>query len=129
MSDPGAPRWPHPHSTERRSLLRALLGMSLAVPCGSLAGAIGLASAQGSDPKTARPQPGDLLVFASGDKIGTVITLENLPLGGPPVTAYPMDPKTRMVRDGSRLNQILVIRLPAEELTGDTRERAAQGVV
>src|SRR5262245_10406340 len=40
-----------------------------------------------------------------------------------------MDPKTRLVRDGSRLNQILLLRLRVDELTEDTRARAAQGVV
>lgn len=40
-----------------------------------------------------------------------------------------MDPKTCLVRDGSRLNQILVLRLRVEDLTEDTRARAAQGVV
>jgi Rieske Fe-S protein len=67
-------------------------------------------------------------VFASGDNVGTVITLEDVPLEAL-VPAYPMDPKTRLVRDGSRLNQILVLRLRAAELTEETRARAAEGVV
>ena len=129
MSDPGPSDSRYPLSPARRRLLRALLGMSLAVPCGGLGGAIGLAAAQSSDPKVTRPQAGDQLVFASGEKVGNVISLEEIPLGGPPVTAFPMDPKTKLVRDGSRLNQILVIRLRPEDLTEDTRERAAQGVV
>ena len=102
--------------------------MSLAGPCASVTGAIELANAQSPDPRVARPQAGDQLVFSSGDKVGTVITLEDVPLGAL-VTAYPMDPKTRLVRNGSRLNQILVLRLRIDELTDETRARAAEGVV
>ncbi len=129
MSRPSAPGPPQTPSPERRALLTALLGLSLSVPCGNLVAAVGLAGAQTNDPKAARPRAGDQLVFASGDKIGEVIALQDLPLGGPLVTAYPMDPEARLVRDGSRLNQILVIRLRPEDLDVDTRARAAEGVV
>ncbi len=129
MSRPSAPGPPQTPSPERRALLTALLGLSLSVPCGNLVAAVGLAGAQTNDPKAARPRAGDQLVFASGDKIGEIIALKDLPLGGPLVTAYPMDPETRLVRDGSRLNQILVIHLRLEDLDVDTRARAADGVV
>ena len=46
------------------------------------------------DPKKARPQEGDRFVFFSGDRKGEVIKLEDLPLGGPQIVAYPMDPAT-----------------------------------
>ena len=42
---------------------------------------------------------------------------------------YPIDPSSRVVRDGSRLNQILLVRLAPEELDEDTRARSADGVV
>jgi Rieske Fe-S protein len=42
---------------------------------------------------------------------------------------YPMDPSSRVVRDGSRLNQILLVRLAQDELDEDTRARSADGVV
>ena len=129
MSQPGAPGPPQTPSPERRALLTALFGMSLVVPCGNLVAAVSLAGAQPNDPKAVRPRVGDQLVFASGDRIGKVIALKDLPLGGPPVTAYPMDPEAHLVRDGSRLNQILVIRLRPEDLDVDTRARAAEGVV
>jgi Rieske Fe-S protein len=43
--------------------------------------------------------------------------------------AYPIDPQSKTVRDGSRLNQVLLIRLDAEALTDDTRARSAAGIV
>src|SRR5262245_208609 len=128
MRNLGSSRWPHAPSPERRRLLQALIGLGLAAPGGSVMGAVGLASAQSTDPRAARPQAGDQLVFASGDKVGTVVTPEGVP-AEVLVTAYPMDPKTRLVRDGSRLNQILVLRLRIDELTEVTRARAAEGVV
>jgi rieske iron-sulfur protein len=128
-SESGVADSPPLGSVERRALLQALVAMTLAVPCGSLMAAAGLANAQGGDPKAARPQGGDQLVFASGEKVGKIISVEDLPLGGPFVIAYPMDPGSRIVRDGSRLNQILVLRLPPEDLDDATRARAGEGIV
>jgi rieske iron-sulfur protein len=76
-----------------------------------------------------RPQKADLLVFADDDHAGEVIKPDDLPLGGPPVHAWPMDPKTRVVRKGSRLNELLVVRLDPAEIDDDTRSRAADGIV
>jgi rieske iron-sulfur protein len=43
--------------------------------------------------------------------------------------AYPMDPQTKTVREGSRLNQVLLIRLDTETLAEETRTRSAAGIV
>jgi Rieske Fe-S protein len=77
----------------------------------------------------ARPDKGDLLVYASGDKAREVITLSDLRLGGPPVMAWPMDPASKSLRDGSRLNEVVLVRLPAERLDDTTRTRSVDGVV
>jgi Rieske Fe-S protein len=76
-----------------------------------------------------RPQKGDLLVVTEGDHAGEVIEPQDLQLGGPPVHAWPKDPKTSVVRNGSRLNEILVLRLDPAELDDDTRAHAADGIV
>src|SRR5262249_35486553 len=76
-----------------------------------------------------RPQKGDLLVFSEGDREGRVVTLADLPLGGPPVHAWPKDPKTSVVRSGSRLNEILIIHLDPASLDDQTRSRATDGIV
>jgi rieske iron-sulfur protein len=86
-------------------------------------------AATDDDPKKARPQDGDRFVFFSGDRKGEVIALEDLPLGGPQVLAYPMDPATNTVRNGSRLNQVLLIRLAPDQLSSDTAAQAADGAV
>ena len=43
--------------------------------------------------------------------------------------AWPKDPKTSVVRNGSRLNEILIIRLDPAELDEQTRARAVDGIV
>ena len=113
MSDCGYPR---------RTLLRGAIGLGLTLPLGSVQ------AAQEEDPKKARPQAGDQLVFFSGDRKGQVIKPDDLTLGGPQVLAYPMDPADT-VRNGSRLNQVLVIRLDPAQLSKETSANAAEGVV
>jgi rieske iron-sulfur protein len=107
----------------RRALLRAALGAA-AFFC-----ARRHAAAQTGDPRTQRPQAGDRFVFAAGQRIGQVISPGDLPVGRPPLLVYPVDPSTRVVRDGSRLNQVLLVRLAPDELDEDTRTRSADGVV
>src|SRR5258705_7481198 len=76
-----------------------------------------------------RPQKADVLVFSEGEHVGEVIKTEDLKLGGPPVRAWPKDPKTSVVRKGSRLNELLVVRLDPAELDDETRTRAADGII
>jgi Rieske Fe-S protein len=76
-----------------------------------------------------RPKPGDHFVFAEGDREGEAIAPADIPPGGPQILAWPMDPRTKVVRDGSRLNQVLLLRLDPEEFDEDTRPRSADGVV
>jgi Rieske Fe-S protein len=76
-----------------------------------------------------RPQKGDLLVASEGDNEGQLIKPADLKQGGPPVRAWPKDPKTSVVRSGSRLNEILVVKLDPNELDETTRARAADGIV
>lgn len=104
--------------------------------CGAVAAGIGLSSplrnARADDEKLGAdelPQEGDHFVFAEGDNTNKPITLKDIPLGGEPVQAWPMDPKTKVVRDGSRLNQVLIVHLKLDELDDETRARSADGIV
>jgi Rieske Fe-S protein len=85
----------------------------------------------GEDPPGSdeRPQKGDQLVFSEGDQEGKLITSADIPKGGPPVHAWPKDPKTSVVRSASRLNEILIIRLDPAELDEQTRARAVDGIL
>jgi len=108
----------------RRAFLRVTLlgGVGLSL--------LGAASAEEATPGSEkRPAPGDRFVFAEGDREGEVIAPDDIPEGGPPIQAWPIDPKTKVVRDGSRLNQVLLLRFAPTELDDDTRPRSADGVV
>jgi len=104
---------------------RSLLALALSVAALPVAGLI---NAQTDDPRRARPQPNDRFVFAGGAGKGRLITSADVP-AGPPVIAFPMDPATRVVRDESRLNEVLLVRLRPNDLAADTRARAAEGLV
>lgn len=108
---------------QRRTVLIAACGFGLGLPL------IDIAATQAADVKSVRPQEGDRFVFFSGDKQGEMITPADLPLGGPSMMAYPMDPTTKVVRDGSRLNQILLVRLNPADLAATVHEYAAEGIV
>jgi rieske iron-sulfur protein len=113
-----------PEQTRRALLLTALATGTC------LAASKSFADEQEDQPGSdERPQKGDLLVRSEGEQAGAVIKPSDLKLGNPPLQAWPKDPKTSVVRKGSRLNELLVIRLDASELDDDTRSRAADGIV
>ena len=107
----------------RRQILKGALGLGFALPL------VGTGSAQEAESRSLRPQAGDRLVFAAGDRKGAVIAPVDLPVGGPQVLAYPQDAKSSVVRDGSRLNQVALVRLDPTELSEETLADAADGVV
>lgn len=106
--------------TRRTLILAALAGMAA---CTS---AIADEDQPGSDE---RPQKGDVLVFSEGEHASEIIKPQDLKLGGPPVRAWPKDPTTSVIRKGSRLNEILLVRLDPAELDDETRARFADGLV
>jgi Rieske Fe-S protein len=119
--EPAMPRCSDP--TRRALILTALATGACIAACKS-------AAAGEDQPGSAeRPQKADVLVLSEGEYAGKIIEPQDLKLGGPPVRAWPKDPKTSVVRDGSRLNELLVIRLDPAELDDETRSRAADGIV
>ena len=106
---------------ERRRVLKACCGLALCAPV--------VARGDETEDAAAPPRADDVLVFAYGDRAGEVIGPADVALGAKQILAYPMQPMPRRVRDGSRLNQLIVVRLPPEKLTEETRARAADGIV
>ena len=107
----------------RRTILNSLAGLGAA---SAVAPRVALAA---TEPAKMRPQPGDVLVYALGSKKGELIVPEDLPIADDPVIAYPKDPAADLVRDGSRLNQLVVVRLDPGSLGEETAQHAAEGVV
>lgn len=104
----------------RRKLLEVLAGLGVGLPR--------LVRADDGG-ETAPPQENDRLVLAFGDRAGEPIAPEDLAVGVKQVFAYPQDPATGAVRDGTRLNQVLVVRLDPAGFTPQTLERSVEGVV
>ena len=83
---------------------------------------------QANDPTAASPQIGDHFVFLTGPKKGQPARSADLELGGPQVQVYPADAKG-LVRDGTPLNLVLLVRTGNDGLDGQTRKLSADGVV
>jgi len=83
----------------------------------------------GTEASNLPPQIGDRFTYIYGDKVGETIKPDDLPLGRDQKLVYPIDLKTGTVRDGSRLNMMLLVRLDPEALDAETRPNAAEGVV
>src|SRR4029434_4157180 len=95
----------------RRGVLAAapiIFGMAL-VP--------GAVMAQGENE---RARVGDTVVPIDGSCRDAIEPRDD-PIGGPPTFVWPMEPVTRLVRNGSRLNKVLLLRLDPALLDGATR--------
>jgi Rieske Fe-S protein len=99
---------------DRRTLLKA--GLLLGLGFGQ------------DDPAASRPRAGDLLI-KSGDASRTALSPDDIPVGSMQTMAWAMDPADRIVRSGSRLNQLILLRLDPGTLSPETRARAVDGVV
>lgn len=107
------------HSTRRRSLaLFSMLGLGLA--------ARRLIAPAKADPADERPTEGDH--FAAVDAAEPV-PLEPKDITDSLVLAWPMEPAAKLLRNGTRLNKVLLVRLGPSTLAGPTRDRAADGIV
>lgn len=111
----------------RRALLGAgVLGAGLALLPLRTAPAWGQDTPEDAAAKL--PQIGDRLVFLTGPKIGEPIHIEDLELGAMQVQAYPADP-SGLVRDGSRLNLLIVARIGNDGMSDETKAHSVEGVV
>lgn len=106
----------------RRDALKGGLCLGLGV---TLAPALAFAQAL---PESLRPREGDLLVKAA-DAGAQPLGVSDIEPGRRQTLAWAMDPVTGVVRKGSRLNLVLLVRLATEALSEVTRARSADGVV
>ena len=89
----------------RRDILAGGLGFSLVA-------AIQPLNAQ-DDAAAARPKPGDLLV-RDGDDSKTPLTPADIASDAKPILAWALDPTSAVVRNGSRLNRLVIGRIGDE---------------
>src|SRR5215831_11691017 len=81
-----------------------------------------------TDVKRERPREGDLLVAIDSTR-PEPLKPDDVQPEGKLRMAWPLNPTDDTVRDGSRLNKVLLLRLDPESLDPVTRDRAAEGVV
>jgi Rieske Fe-S protein len=75
------------------------------------------------------PVAGDRLVAVADPQGTTTLRVADIPLDRGPVIALPVDPVSKTIRDGSRLNRIALVRTDPTSLDGPTRDRSAEGVL
>ncbi|MDE0192183.1 MAG: Rieske 2Fe-2S domain-containing protein [Gammaproteobacteria bacterium] len=83
-----------------------------------------VAPVNAAKPRRMKPQVGDVLAHAFGEQAGSVVAANDV--ASQPVPAFPRDPSSGIVRDGSLHNQLAVLRLPAARLTPKAQRHAVQ---
>ncbi len=81
------------------------------------------------DPAHLMPQVNDCLVYADGEKEGQMIDLNDLVENKSFVNCWPRDPETGVVRNASRFNKLLAIRLKENEMNSKTAAYAKDGIL
>jgi rieske iron-sulfur protein len=105
----------------RRQMLGCMCALGAGFPL--------LDAAAQDEASMAPPQPGDLLGHAFGDKAGQAINVDELAVDTQQVFAFALDPATGKLRNGTRMNQVLLVRLDPATLSADTAARCVNGVV
>jgi Rieske Fe-S protein len=104
----------------RRAILKAGIGLGVGLSLGH--------RSWGQDAASLRPKEGDLLVRVA-DSTVTPLKPADIPIGAKQTMAWPMDATDKTVRNSSRLNRVLLLRFDPEDLSPETKSRAADGVV
>jgi Rieske Fe-S protein len=114
--------------TNRRTVLRGAVGAGLALSVPIVVNAAKPAHKQ-------RPQPGDVLAHRFGELKGQPVSPAQVPTGAELLQAAGKDPVSGVLRDGSRLNGVNVVRLEAKVLDDQTRplaiidDQSGEGIV
>jgi rieske iron-sulfur protein len=87
-----------------------------------------LAGGRQDDAAKARPREGDFLVRVDDPGL-TPLTAEVVPTSGAPLLAWAVDPDSKVVRNGSKFNEVVLIRIEESRLSAETAPLAAAGVV
>ena len=74
------------------------------------------------------PSAGDRLVLDDAEGEPVALRAADLKVGKP-ILAFAFDKATKEVRNGSRLQKIMLMKLDEADLNAETKERAASGVV
>ncbi|WP_281784483.1 ubiquinol-cytochrome c reductase iron-sulfur subunit [Sinimarinibacterium flocculans] len=104
----------------RRKALGSVLAMALSPLVTSASAAV--------EGRSKQPAIGDRLAFMLGERKDQPIGPADVKLGDAPTLAYPIDGNSGEVL-ASRAGMVVVVRLPLEEMSEETRAQSADGVV
>tara|TARA_R110001606_G_scaffold361754_7_gene515210 strand:+ start:117096 stop:117623 length:528 start_codon:yes stop_codon:yes gene_type:complete len=76
-----------------------------------------------------RPCEGDYLVDANSEGKPVALKISDIAIGGQPIIAYPFNAKTGVLKDGSRLNKILLLRVDTQKIDQKFVKASADGVL
>jgi rieske iron-sulfur protein len=105
-------------SMKRRQVIRISAAAGAAVALGPL----------GTPLAAARPAAGDLFVADDVEKDPVAIKAADLQ-PGKPVLAFPFDPASKQIRNDSRLNKVVLVKVAEADMDAETKARAAGGVL
>ena len=107
---------------KRRAVLERMCVTGLVLP--------GMAGAQVPDPASLTPpQPNDVLVHSYGDDAGNVLGIDELEADSKQIFAWAMDPTNGILRNGTRLNQVVLVRVDPDRISEETVARSINGLV
>lgn len=113
-----------PVNTQRRKIFKiAALGLAAGVGLSGRA-----AHALETVPEELRHATGDLLVEEDAEGEPAPLKLADLRVGKP-LLAFPYDPAAKRIRSETRLNKVVLLRLPEAELDAETKALSAGGVL
>jgi rieske iron-sulfur protein len=104
------------------------------VLAGGIVAAVGAATGragadENDEAKSRHPEAGDQFTFDDPTRKGTVITPDDIKPNAPQILCWPYDPAKKLALDGSRLNQLLLLRLDPASLSEAERPHAVDGIV
>ena len=86
-------------------------------------------AARSAKPAKMPPQVGDVLAFPSWEHDGRLVNASEIVAGAKPITVYPHDRNLGVTRERYRLNQILLLKLAADEIDDETANISRDGVL
>lgn len=77
----------------------------------------------------ASPAVGDFLADAYAEGAPVALCLNDIKVGEKPIIAYPFNPKTGVLKDESRLNKVLLLRVDSQQINSEFVKNSADGVL
>lgn len=111
---------PSQFELNRRQMLGCLCAVGAGFPL--------LATAQDAA-MSVPPQVNDLLAYAYGDKAGQPVGVDDLAVAAQQTFVFALDQATGTMKNGTRMNQVLLVRLDPASLTPETAARSVNGLV